>query len=90
MPGARKWGTRGGKRRRPLKSKGKRCLDCNKDISDRGRASKRCEPCATKHSLEWRKKYDFLPELVAKRAAYDKKPSNIRKSRERRNKKCIS
>ncbi len=67
----------------------RRCIErgCGKSIEERGHRAVRCEACAQKHLVRWRKRYDALPQNVDKRREYDQRPKNIKKAKVRRNKK---
>ena len=39
-----------------MEIQGRRCLDCGADISERGRAAKRCKPCAYTRTLKLTRK----------------------------------
>lgn len=65
----------------------RRCRDCCRNIEHRGYKSVRCEECAQKFGLRWRRSYDARAENVAKRRAYDARPTSVAKAKLRRNKK---
>lgn len=83
----KKGGERRTKVQRISRSGIRRCQNCGKSIDDRGHRAIRCEPCAKKHLIAWRKKYDAKPINVEKRREYDGKPKNVKKAKFRRNKK---
>jgi hypothetical protein len=67
----------------------RRCLVCGRNIEERGRAAKFCEEHARANSLRWRRLYDAMPQMIAKRKKYDARPENMTRAKFRRNKKMF-